>query len=334
MSIQGKKKSKLTIEEILNKLSPIDIYTFYMPNRNWKLNVTTYSPFKNEDCPSFVIGTKHGTITHYAYNDSSKCGDCFSFVKQLYNLSTLDNVLRKIDKDFSLGILNGENNIEYKRIISPKEEELEKKYSIIQCITRAFTLEELEYWNSYGIGKQELIDNNIYSIKKLYLNKQLFSLRETELRFGYLYEGKYWKLYRPFNSKETKWGPNNVPSTIMDGKECIKDCNVALISKSKKDFLVIRKIFPCSCAVQSESIGCFSKENVEYLKNNSNKQILSFDSDVAGVKNSLQITKLFNFGYINVPKKYLNENINDWASLSQRYGLQTIEKIFKNKNLI
>ncbi len=332
MSIQGSKKSKLTKESILLLISPYDIYRRYFGN--FKINVACCNHLRGDRNPSFVIGTKYKELSHFDFSDGKWCGDCFSFVQQVHSCD-YDTALKIIDRDFGLNI-SQKGNLEYKKIINEykQPEELEKKYSIIQCITRAFTLEELEYWNSYGIDKQELIDNNIYSIKKLYLNKQLFSLRETELRFGYLYEGKYWKLYRPFNSKETKWGPNNVPSTIMDGKECIKDCNVALISKSKKDFLVIRKIFPCSCAVQSESIGCFSKENVEYLKNNSNKQILSFDSDIAGVKNSLQITKLFNFGYINVPKLYLTEGINDWSDLSRAHGIQTIEKIFKNKNLI
>jgi hypothetical protein len=153
------------------------------------------------------------------------------------------------------------------------------------------------------------------------------------LRFGYYYDG-FWKIYRPFADKKNKWMPNNVPITTMDGKNDIKDCKVAFINKSKKDHMVIKKIFPCSCAVQNEGIACFSEENVAYLKANSDKQILSFDSDITGVKNSQQITELFGFGYCNVPKKYLNEGIKDWADLAKIYGMKAIEEVLKEKNLI
>ena len=175
--------------------------------------------------------------------------------------------------------------------------------------------------------------NNIYSIKKLFLNKQLFSLKETELRFGYLYDG-HWKIYRPFADRKSKWVPNNVPITAMDGKEDIVDCSVAFINKSKKDYMVMKKIFPCCCAVQNEGVACFSPENVEYIKANSDRQILSFDSDVAGVANSQQITKLFDFEYANVPRKYLSEGIKDWADLGKTHGLKAIEDYLKEKGLL
>jgi ABC-type amino acid transport substrate-binding protein len=119
--------------------------------------------------------------------------------------------------------------------------------------------------------------------------------------------------------------PNNVPITAMDGKENIKNCSVAFINKSKKDYMVMKKVFPCCCAVQNEGLGCFSPENVEYLKANSDSQILSFDSDVIGVQNSQQITKLFDFGYANVPRKYLKEGIKDWADLARTHGMDAIK---------
>ena len=125
-----------------------------------------------------------------------------------------------------------------------------------------------------------------------------------------------------------------MPITEMDGKVNIINCDTALINKSKKDYMVMLKVFPCSCAVQNESIGCFSEENVKFLKENSKKQILSFDSDATGVSNSQQITKLFNFEYCNVPKKYLLEEIKDWAELSRRYGMKVIEDYLKEKQIL
>jgi hypothetical protein len=333
--IGGKKKPiSLTPESVLSKISDYDIFRMYMPNKGWELNRVTYSPFRKENHPSFVIGNRKGYISFIDFADTNLRGDCFTFVKLLYGLSTINDVLKLIDKDFGLGIADGKHTDDYKKIVSEyKQPESIKRISLIQAITRKFTNAELEYWNSYHQSVDDLRANNVYAIKKVYLNKQLISNIEKEMTFGYLYDG-HWKIYRPHADKKNKWVPNNVPITAMDGLEDVKHCRIAFINKSKKDWLIMKKVIPSSCAVQNEGIACFSKENVDYLKENSDIQILSFDSDVAGVQNSQQITKLFDFEYANVPRKYLKEGIKDWADLARVYGLKVIEDYLKEKDII
>ena len=334
MNLVGK-RSKVTIEEILKRITEYDIFRWYMPNKDWKVNKPTFSPFRNENNPSFVIGNKYGRLSFIDFADTNRRGDCFDFVRMLFNFATVHDAAKLIDRDFGLGLGSGQATEEYKKIVAEykQPEDVGKRYSLIQAVTRKFTNEELAYWAQYHQSIDDLRANNIYSIKKLYLNKQLFSLKENELRFGYLYDG-HWKIYRPFGDRKTKWVPNNVPITTMDGKEDIKNCKVAFINKSKKDYMVMKKVFPCCCAVQNEGIACFSHENVEYLKANSDVQILSFDSDVTGVANSQQITKLFDFEYLNVPKIYLKEGIKDWADLAKAHGLGAIENYLKQKQLL
>ena len=331
--IQGKKKQVLTPEAILDKISDYDIFRMYMPDKSWKLNQVTYSPFRKENNPSFLIGNRRGHISFIDFADTSLRGDCFTFVKLLYGFTRLDDALKMIDKDFGLGII-GASTGEYKKIVAEyKQPEITKRNSLIQVVTRKFTNIELEYWNSYHQSLDDLRDNNVYAIKKVFLNKQLFYMKESEMVFGYLYDG-HWKIYRPYGDKKNKWVPNNVPITAMDGKEDIVNCDTAFINKSKKDYMVMKKVFPCCCAVQNEGLGCFSPENVEYLKANSDNQILSFDSDVIGVQNSQQITKLFDFGYANVPRKYLKEGIKDWADLAKAHGMNAIKDYLTNKGLL
>lgn len=333
--IKGERKVKLTPQAVLQKISEYDIFRMYMPEKDWKINQATFSPFRQENNPSFVIGNRKGFLSFIDFADTNKRGDCFTFVKLLHNLSNMDDVLRMIDRDFGLGFLPQTATGDYKVItkLYKQPEDVGKRYSIIQAVTRKFTNEELEYWNQYHQSLDDLRANNVYAIKKLYLNKQLFPLKDTELRFGYLYDG-HWKIYRPFADKKNKWVPNNVPITMMDGKEDISNCKIAFINKSKKDYMVMKKIFPCSCAVQNEGIACFSDENVEYLKANSDRQILSFDSDETGVHNSKQITELFDFEYINVPRRYLSEGIKDWADLVKTYGYYPVENYLRQKGLL
>ena len=336
MGITGRlKPSFLTPEKILEKITEYDIFKYYMPNTDWEPNVVTFSPFRNERNPSFMIGNKQGRLTFIDFADTSKRGSCFDFVRMSFNLKDLKEVLALIDRDFGLGFSRETNTEQYKRIVSQYIQPVRavKVYSNIQVVVKAFTNDELAYWNQYHQSLDDLKANNVYSISKVYLNKQLFPV-PFELRFGYLYDDK-WKIYRPHaKDKKSKWVPNNVPITAMDGKDDIKQCDVAFINKSKKDYMVMKKLFPCSCAVQNEGLGCFSPENVEYIKSNSASQILSFDSDVTGVENSQQITKIFNFDYCNVPRKYLSEGIKDWADLAKAHGMQAIEDYLKQKELI
>ena len=332
--IKGRKRLQLTTDSILEKISEYDIYKMYMPHQNWKINVVTYSPFRNEKHPSFIIGYRGGVLRFIDFGDSSKKGGCFDFVMMLFNTSLYD-ALMMIDRDFDLGIINGSKTKTYERIVSNYVQPpvAFKREVFIQVKTRKFTHEELAYWNAYYQDIDDLRANNVYSIDTVYLNKKKFPIKDTELRFGYLYEG-HWKIYRPYADKRNKWMPNNVPITMMDGLDDIVDCDVAFINKSKKDYMVMKKVFPCCCAVQNEGIGCFSEENVEYIKENSERQILSFDSDETGVKNSQLITERFGFEYCNVPRIYLDEGIKDWALLAKEKGLKTVERILKEKDLI
>ena len=337
MPINGRMRLKpLKAESILEKVSEYDIFRYYMPHSDWKPNLVTFSPFRNEKTPSFMIGNKHGRLTFIDFGDTSKRGSCFDFVKMMFNILDYQDVLKMIDRDLGLGLSRDTNTQEYKRIVTEYKQpvRMSKTYSNIQVITKKFTKEELAYWAQYQIDIEDLKANNVYSMSKVYLNKQLFPCGLDELRFGYLY-GDKWKIYRPYaKDKRSKWVPNNVPITAMDGKENIKDCDVAFINKSKKDYMVMKKLFPCSCAVQNEGLGCFSPENVEYIKSNSASQILSFDSDITGVENSQQITQLFDFDYCNVPRKYLSEGIKDWADLARVHGLKAIEDYLIEKQLI
>jgi hypothetical protein len=333
--IGGKHRISLTPKSVLDRISSYDIFRYYMPNKNWKVNEVTLSPFRNEKNPSFIISNKSNHHLFYKdFGDMNYKGDCFTFVKQLYAISSLYEVLKKIDADFGLGIYNVTNVKDYKKMVeSYSQPEVTKSYSFIQAVTRKFTNRELEYWNSYHQSLDDLKLNNVYAIKKVYLNRQLILLKDVEMVFGYLYDN-HWKIYKPFADKKVKWVPNNTPIDVMDGKENIIDCDVAFIAKSKKDYMVMKKIHPCCCSVQNEGIGCFTKNNVDYLKSNSKRQILGFDSDVPGVTSSKQITKLFDFEYCNVPKQYLTEGIKDFADWAKIYGLKTVQDYLKEKNII
>lgn len=328
MSIKGKTKIELSKELILSKISEYDIFKFYNP-LSFEINKKAFSPFRKEKVKSFSIFYVDNKLLYKDYAEIEYKGNCFKFVQQLFNILEYKDVLIKIAQDF--GIIENNKIVNYEIIQLYKQPDIvEKPKTIIQVKVRDFTDEELEYWKTYHISLLELKQNNIYSIKELYLNKQRVVLN-SELKFGY-FNNKCWKIYTPFSKdKNFKWFPNNIPITTMYGLENIVECDVCIITKSLKDYIVLRKVYQYVCAVQNEGSGCFSAENVKYLKENSKIQILNFDSDVAGVKNSQKLTKQFDFDYLNVPKQYLEKGINDFADLAKHYGLEIVKKIVNEK---
>jgi len=334
MAITGKKKIVLNQDSIFKRISEYDIFKFYMPNQDWKVNDLCISPFRDEKNPSFMIGNSAGTLNFIDFGATQFKGDCLTFVKMMFGLNNMDEILKKIDTDFNLGISSGIFSNDYKRIVSEykQPESLGKRYSMIQVITRKFTKEELAYWNEYHQDIEDLKREHIYSLSKVYFNRKLYTLG-NELRFGYFYDG-HWKIYRPFASKKMKWAPNNVPITTLDGKENLVKNKPAFICGSKKDHMVMRKVYRYTCATQNEGVACFSDDNVSFLRNNSSRQILGYDSDIPGVENSQQITKLFKFDYCNPPKLYLPEGINDWAGIGKKYGINALKSYLKQKEIL
>jgi len=330
--IKGKKRIPLTTDNVLKLISPYDIYRRYFGD--FKINVVTKNWIRGDENPSFIIGNATGELHHFDFADGNWRGDCFSFVKQLYSLDSINDVLKLIDRDFGLGISSEENVGEYKKIVSQykqPEEIKEKHYSIIQCVTRKFTNEELKYWNDYYQDIEDLKQNNVYSIAKAYLNRKLFPLSPSELRFGYLYEN-YWKLYLVDRPKRRKW-VSNVPLSFAYGLSNLNKEHNTLITKSLKDYMVCKKIYPYVCHVQNESLGAFSEETVKYIKENSKEVFYGGDSDIPGKSASYIITEAFGFKHINPPDRLLEDCCKDFADWARAFSLKDVEEHFIKKGL-
>jgi hypothetical protein len=330
--IKGKKRIELTPEAILQRLSDFDLYRYFMGRREWKINQVTHSPFHVDNTPSFLVGNKNGYLYHVDFSTGQR-GGCFDFVMQLYNIS-LHEALLLIDQQFGLGIMPEHDTGEYKRIKAEykQPEEMGKRYSVIQVITRKFTNEELKYWSDYYQDIQDLRDNNVYSISKAYLNRKLFPIKDDELRFAYLFEGSYWKLYFPNREKKRKW-ISNVPLSLAYGLNNLNKDHNTLICKSLKDYLLCKKVYDNVCGIQNESLASISEETAIYINKNSKEVFYGGDSDEPGKQASYIITKAFGWKHINPPDYLLNDCCKDFADWGKLSGVKVVEKHFIEKGL-
>lgn len=327
--IKGIKKTNFTIEEILDKVSDYEIYRFYI-GHDFVIGATFCSPFRKENSPSFsVIVSKSGKLHHLDYGDPTKKGDCIDFVCQLHPGTNYHRALKMIARDF--GLRDSPEGGREKVVIEAKE----KKETLIQVVIRKFDTADLKYWGDYHITESELKANDVYAVKKFYVNRERVMFSPTELVFGYLMKDK-WKIYRPFSDKHHKW-LSNVPHSYISGIDrIINNCEKGVITKAKKDEMVLAKFLSNVASVQSESEISISKENIDLITSGCKETYLNFDSDDVGVQ-SCKYYNQFGFKWINCPKGFYTPEgkmVKDFADLAKYHGLETVINHFKQKGVI
>lgn len=335
MPVKGRIRQQLSIENILKRVTDQEIYKYYLGG-DFPLSKAFHSPFRKDEHPSFsIINGKDGKLHHFDYADSQFSGDVFNFVCQLFNISH-QQALAKID--FDMGLKLGSPEAIYDRVISVAPLAAPREESIIQVVSRKFNSKELQYWGEYHITSDILKRNDVYAIKELYLNRRRYPLR-NDLCFGYLYNirGKeYWKIYWPNREKQEKWIVNNVPNTHMSGIEKLNagDLDV-LVTKSKKDEMVLSLILSRVVSVQHETVYSINEANLELLQTIPNRWI-NFDSDDTGIKASKYYNQ-YGFKWINCPKEFKDPKgkfIKDFADLARYYGMEVVVAYFRRKGFI
>lgn len=335
--INGKEREKLSKEAILSKVDDYNIFRHYL-GQEIDIKKKYPSPFKGTADKKPNLCFFPGDDGKILFKDFARGigGDCFKFVQEIFNIN-FHQALARIDKDFGLGI---QSPAAPKVQILKKPDSIHKQTKLIQIIPRDFTPEELAYWGDYQITEDELKAKNVFSIEKLYINKQLVPNYGKQLRFAYLFDDNL-KIYSPL-SKEFKW-ISSTPNDFMSGFDNIKfkifkgiQAKRLIISKSVKDEMILSKFFKDVCSTQNESSQAINEENMQWiLKGYKPEDVyISYDNDEPGVQASQYFTKNYGFSYFNVPKIFRREGIKDWADLVKHKGLDTMENYLKIKKLI
>lgn len=324
------KQESVTKDLILSKISPLSIFSYYMPYE-WKVNRRCRNPFVSRDNnPSMIIGDKNGELIFKCFNSNHQ-GDCFSFVMYMFNLP-FDKAIKKIAEDF--GILNKSGELE--RVIQnlPKIDKIKSHGNIIQCAP--FTEWQdfhINYLKKYSLIPEDLqfcMDTKAYPLKDYWINKKKMMMESKELGFFYN-AGNYNKVYFPHRSKEDKW-KSTIPFTYIHGLNNMKGCNVGILTKSLKDGAIISKyITKCVCVIQAENVTSISKENADFLKQNVEHLYIAMDCDDPGKKASYAICDYLGAKHINPPDYLLEKKATDFADWVELEGIQPMINHFKTK---
>lgn len=326
-------KVDISREYVFSKISATDVYAYELPEV--QIGQAICSPLRNDHNPSMILKVgQSGQLRHidWAYPDDERfSGGPVDFIMSRYSLS-YDKALRKICQDFHL--LDEENK--YKEITDKFTKPIMdiKRTCLIQVEARKWESRDNEYWNAYGVTKQQLRDENVYPIKTCAINRRLVPLNRNEVAYGYRFNDG-WKLYFPCREKSEKW-KCNVSLKLVENLKSLQNSRTVIIHKSKKDRLLSENLLPMLAHIntQNESTSSFTQELISVLQG---KQVyLSFDCDPPGKESSLKINREHpQFLHVNVPDKFWIENkLKDWSDVYKHYGPEVIVEHFKNKKII
>jgi len=317
-------KPIVTSEFVLNQIDDVVIFRHYLGN--FKLGMKFKHPYRKDSNPSFAVffGTK---LLKLMYKDfgTDESGDCFKLVSKLFGLTYSEAVV-KVAGDFGL---IGDRIITKKQMQEATQfkEEFKAKEYLIQVDIRKMNTEELAYWAQFGITKEDLNKDHIYAINKLWINKNKMILNPNKLHFAYHFPkiGK-WKIYSP-DDEEKKWF-GNVPNTTMEGIEDIPDMPISvIITKSRKDRIILSKIYPVVCSCQNEAEASIPKEMDEYFDEHFKNKYCWFDSDEPGKKANMKLNHR-GYKWINTPNELYNTlGLKDPGDIIKHFGVEEGQKV-------
>lgn len=327
--VLSKKVEQLSYKMLMDKLTNFDIYRYYV-GPDIQVGRSMSNPMRKDKNPSFSIYTgKDGQLHHTDFADDGYHGTGIDLVMQMYGLS-FPEAVKKIGKDF--GITDGIDT--HKRITSlyVQPEITQRPRALIQVTTRKFRKADVEWWGDYLISPEMLIGDDVYAVKELYLNRKKVALGKDEKVYAY-YLPQGFKIYFVERPKGERW-LSSIPLDTPGHLENLQKDKNGLITKSLKDYLVVKQVHPNTCYVQNESIGSVTEETARKITENSKEVYYAGDWDEPGVRAAKKITTKYEWNNLEPEGLLPIKDYADWVKAKKEKGLKEIEEfLIKNRAL-
>jgi hypothetical protein len=275
--------------------------------------------------------------------------DLFSFICQKYNCNYYQS-LYIINEDYNLKLKVDElrlgnfvykkNNIKNNNYHKTNFERKSNIRTEFKVTTKDFSDKDVEYWNKYGITKEDLIFFNIKSVKQYYTNVYYYDWKlaydfDTQYDSCFVYQCKsyknyntpnsklYLKLYRP-TSKQDKWRTNYSNDVVQNYNnlwlnDLSKPNTPIFICSSFKDGICLYKMGYNFIVPPSES-SYLCSDLIKELKNKFKDQLYIFyDNDSAGIINSIKHSYLYQVPYLILEPIY-NSDAKDVSDYVKNFG--------------
>lgn len=267
--------------------------------------------------------------------------DCFDSVMIYYGLPNFYKTLEFIKAKLIDG-KDIKHDIVHKVFEKPKKK-VKKKVGILMN-TRDFYIQDRNFWqHRYGITKQNLIEDKVFPIRKFkLLNTKTgdHMFRTDDIAYVYTeFKSGNKKIYRPKKKGSRRFITNCNADDVGGMNTNIKSGRLLIITKSYKDFRVLKNLGLNVRWLQNE--GMFPRKDEFWnLIKNFDKVVIFFDNDEAGIKASKELVELINFteinkaSSINLPTELLIKGISDPSDLVHKRNEQELINFLKNKRIL
>lgn len=325
-------KKKVNKEDLLEKVSPSDIFRYYT-GEPVNLVGNMKSPLRKDKEPSFgyFIG-KQGELCFKDFVLGG--GDCIRFVQLMFGLNFFE-AMSKIVTDFGLEnyfLISNAVGEGTKAIITNKRLVADNERTSIGKKRREWTSFDLSYWQQFNIDYQTLLKYNVEPVSHVFIGSSIIS---TD-KYAYCYierkEKETYKIYQPY-SKKYKW-LNNHDDSVWQGWEQLPETGEDLIiTKSLKDVMsIVNTTDIPAVSLQAESV--HPKEAViEDLKRRFKNVYVLYDNDFDkeinwGIELGRKLAEEFKLQMIIIPEKYKSK---DFSDLIKDHGVEVAKRIINNE---
>ena len=240
-------ESLLSKEFILKYISQEDIFERYL-GISVNFNKLQRSSLRKDPKPS--VGFKRmigGDIICRDFGDNKIKGDCFNIVSAIHNCSFSDT-LKIIATDFNLLTLNF-NKDKVTKIYKPQKlkDPVEREVVPIKIKSRAWTKQDISFWESFGITRETLDYFKVVPISHYWYNDEVRVCRS--MSFAYYFAPFCYKIYSPL---ETQFRFINNSAEIQGWRQLPETGDLLVLAKSLKDVMVFYEHDVISCSMQAE----------------------------------------------------------------------------------
>ena len=331
----------LSVEDILSQATQEEIFGLFIKQKILLDKLALYkAPYRGDSNPDCYFEEYNGKLMFVDFADTVKSKDCVSFVGACLKSRDLKEIRSYITKNLKLGkrdrlktkpIEKESNIVEVRKV---------KKDRTISFIPRKFNGKDKEFWSKYEISSQNLIEDKVIPIsvyRSTNRKGEPFTIGTMDIMYAYTdFDNGKVKIYRPYGNKEEKWFTNCSQHDIGGIDHLPISGDKLIITKSYKDYRVLKNQGLTTVWFQSEGI-LPSPTLIQNLGKRFLEIIVFFDNDAPGLKSMKETSSYINSmfpGKARVVYLPLEEQIKDPSDYIYKKGKSELIKFLKTNKIL
>lgn len=318
------------LERVLNTITEQKLLNYYFGITEIPCKIN--APYRMDNNPSVGVYLTNNNKLRFKDFGTGDSGDIITLIQKTFGLTkeqTLDKILSDLDGPKDSPNLKV-NDKTYKPVKRNKTVNIKVK-------TRDWRIDDIKFWESYGISLPWLKFGDVYPISRIFYEKEDGTIRDFPAeKYAYCYvehkDGEVTlKIYQPY-SKERKWISKHSSSVWDLWTKVPKTGDTLIITSSRKDALCIWENTGIP-ALSLQGEGYIPKKHVvEQLKSRFKEIYVLYDNDFQGKENygrqdGQKLCELFGLKQIEIPVVYQSKDPSD---LCKNHGRDTVRRVILN----